>query len=119
MRRRLKTTAMVIISQMLLVALAIAWLVHMVIIAAFGSISFVEDNPFILWGEISASGLILVFAIYVLVTQIKRLGERRNADRVPGTRASDRIADPLPDRRRCSEDIRTPGDGLSNRRITD
>jgi hypothetical protein len=83
MRRRLKSAALVIAGQILLVALAFAWLIHMAYIAAFGSISFVEDNPLILWGEIIASGLIMVFAVYVLVTQIKRLGERRSGDRAP------------------------------------
>lgn len=81
MRRRLKSAALVLISQMLLVALAFAWLVHMAIIAAFGSISFIEDNAFILWGEIIASGIIMGFAVYVLVSQIKRLGEKRSGDR--------------------------------------
>jgi ABC-type nickel/cobalt efflux system permease component RcnA len=81
MRRRLKNAALILISQMLLVALAVAWLVHMSLIAAYGSIFFIEDNPFILWGEIIASALIIIFAVFVLVNQIKRLGERRSADR--------------------------------------
>ena len=81
MRRRVKSTTYVIISQALLVALAIAWVIHMVIIAANGSVYFVENNPFILWAEITISVLITVFAIYILVVQIQRLGERRGADR--------------------------------------
>jgi hypothetical protein len=87
MRRRLKSSAMVFISQLLLLALAISWVVHMVLIAVFGSVSFIEDNPYILWGEITVSSLIAVFAIYVLVIQIKRLGERRSIDRTNNNRS--------------------------------
>lgn len=81
MRRRLKFTSVVLISQMLLVALAIAWLIHMVVIAAYGAVYFIERDPLILWGEISASILITIFGIYVLAIQIRRLGERRGTDR--------------------------------------
>lgn len=81
MRRRLKFTSVVLISQMLLIALALAWLVHMVIIATYGSVYFIERDPFILWAEIGASAIIMIFAIYVLAIQIRRLGERRRNDR--------------------------------------
>ena len=82
MRRRVKNTALVLVSQMLLVAMAVAWVIHMAIIAAFGSISFVENNKFILWVEILASSATALFGIYVLIAEIKRLGERRSADRL-------------------------------------
>jgi len=65
---------------MLLVALALACLIQMVIILANGSVYFVEKNPFILWGEIIATVLIILIATCVLVMQIQRLGERRRAD---------------------------------------
>ena len=81
MRRRLKFTSFVLISQMLLIALAIAWLVHMIVIAVYGSVYFIEREPFILWIEIIASLIITLFAIFVLTMQIKRLGERRRNDR--------------------------------------
>lgn len=81
MRRRLKFTTVVLVSQMLLIALAIAWLVHMIVIAAYGSVYFIEREPLILWIEISASLVITLFAIFVLTMQIKRLGERRRDDR--------------------------------------
>jgi nitrogen fixation/metabolism regulation signal transduction histidine kinase len=71
---------------MLLIALGIVWLIHMLIIATNGSIYFVENNRFILWGEISVTLLIVFFAVYVLVLQILRLAERRSSDR----RSSDR-----------------------------
>ena len=80
MRRRLTFALVVLISQLLLIALAIAWLVHMVIIAVNGSIYFVEKNPLILWGEITAIVLITLFAIRVFALQIVRLGERRRSD---------------------------------------
>ena len=80
MRRRLKFTLLVIVSQMLLVALAIAWLIHMLLIALNGSLYFIENNPYILWAEISAALLITTLAIAVLIIQLKRLGERRRGD---------------------------------------
>jgi uncharacterized membrane protein YbhN (UPF0104 family) len=80
MRRRLKSTTFVIISQALLIALAISWVIHMAIIALYGSAYFVENNPFILWAEIIGSVLITIFAIFILTGQIQRLGERRRSD---------------------------------------
>jgi ABC-type nickel/cobalt efflux system permease component RcnA len=81
MQRRLRFSLLVVISQILLVALAISWLVHMGIIAVAGSAYFVENNALILWVEITVSVLIIAFAIYVLVGQVRRLGERRGSDR--------------------------------------
>jgi ABC-type nickel/cobalt efflux system permease component RcnA len=80
MQRRLRFSLLVVISQILLVALAISWLIHMGIIAVAGSAYFVEENPFILWAEIAVSVLITGFAVYVLVVQVRRLGERRGSD---------------------------------------
>lgn len=81
MRRRLKFTTVVLVSQMLLIALAIAWLVHMIVIAAYGAVYFIERDPLVLWIEISASLVITLFAIFVLTMQIRRLSERRRNDR--------------------------------------
>lgn len=81
MRRRLRNTASVLICLLLLIALSVAWVVHMALIAAYGSIFFIEDNPYILWGEIAGSVLIAIFALFTLISQIKRLGERRSTDR--------------------------------------
>lgn len=78
-RRRLEFAVVIMISQLLLIALAIAWLVHMLIIAANGSIYFVENNSLILWGEITATTLITLFALRVFALQIVRLGERRRS----------------------------------------
>ncbi len=77
----LKSTIFILISQALLVALAISWVVQMAFIAANGSVNFVENNQFILWLEIIGTGLIAVFAILILVSQIQGLGERRSSDR--------------------------------------
>jgi len=81
MQRRLKFSLLVLGSQILLIAMAISWLVDMVIIAVSGSVYFVENNHLILWTEIIMSALITLFAIYVLVKQIQKLGERREIDR--------------------------------------
>jgi ABC-type nickel/cobalt efflux system permease component RcnA len=86
MRRRLKSATLILISQMLLIALAFAWLLQMVIIAREGSAYFIENNNYILFGEISAALLIIIFGIYVLVTQIRKLGERRKTDNITGDR---------------------------------
>jgi amino acid transporter len=80
LRRRLRFAVLVVISQLMLIALAIAWLIHMIIIAINGTVYFVERNPFILWIEISATILIVLFASIVFITQLRRLGERRQGD---------------------------------------
>jgi hypothetical protein len=84
MQRRLRFSLLILMSQMMLVALAISWLVHMVTIAISGSAYFIENNHLILWSEISLSIFITLFAIYILIIQIQRLGERRGTDRNKG-----------------------------------
>jgi len=81
MRRRLKFTTIVLVSQMLLIALAIAWLIHMIVIAIYGAVYFIDRDPLMLWIEISASAIITLFAVFVLTLQIRRLSERRRNDR--------------------------------------
>jgi uncharacterized BrkB/YihY/UPF0761 family membrane protein len=81
MRRRLKSALAVLASQVFLIALAIVWLVQMILIATNGAVHFVECNSVILWLEIAISLLITIFAIYVLIRQIQRLGERRREDK--------------------------------------
>jgi ABC-type nickel/cobalt efflux system permease component RcnA len=83
MSRRLRLAVIIVISQMLLIALAISWLVHMIIIAVNGSAYFVENNRFVLFSEITASVMITLFGIWVLALQLQRLGERRSTDRRP------------------------------------
>jgi protein-S-isoprenylcysteine O-methyltransferase Ste14 len=81
MQRRLRFSLLILVSQILLIALAISWLVHMLTIAVCGSAYFVENNHLILWAEIIITVLITAFAIYILMGQVKRLGERRGVDR--------------------------------------
>ena len=80
MQRRLRFSLLIVVSQILLISLAISWMAHMATIAVSGSVYFVENNPFILWSEITVSFLITMFAIYILVMQIRKLGERRPDD---------------------------------------
>ena len=79
MRRRLKATSYVLVSQALLIALAIAWLIHMIIIAVNGSVFFVENNGFILWTEISTSVIITIFAVW---GGAGRLGQARTQNTI-------------------------------------
>ena len=78
--RRIRFTVVVLISQLLLIALALAWAVHMIIIAIYGKVYFVEDNPIILWLEIAVTIIICIFGISVFIAQLRRLGERRRND---------------------------------------
>jgi len=78
--RRLRFAILILVAQLLLVALAIAWCVHMVLIAKHGEVYFVETNSAILCGEIAATVVITLFAIIVFTLQFKRLGERRRGD---------------------------------------
>ena len=80
LRRRLRFAVLVVISQLLLIALAIAWLIFMIIIAVNGSVYFVERNPLVRWLEVTAAVLIILFAVSVFIVQLKRLGERRRDD---------------------------------------
>lgn len=84
MQRRLRFSVLVLLSQMLLIALSISWLFHMITIAICGSAYFVENNHLILWSETIISIFITLFAIYILIVQIQRLGERRDTDRRAG-----------------------------------
>ena len=78
--RRVTFAIVVLVSQLLLIAMAIGWTIHMALIAKMGEIYFVEENPIILYGEIAATVLITLFAIVVFVLQCKRLGARRRGD---------------------------------------
>lgn len=81
LRRRLRFAIVIVISQILLIALALSWFIHMILIQINGSVYFVESEPIILWIEIIATLIIVIFAGFVLVLQIRRLGERRENDR--------------------------------------
>ena len=81
LRRRVRFTLLVVISQLLLIALAAAWGVHLILIAQNGGVYTIEDNPWLLYGEITATNLIIIFAIVVLVLEFTRMSTRRQSDR--------------------------------------
>ena len=66
---------------MLLIDIAVAWCVQLTLIAVRGEICFTETNAVILYGEIAATALIVVFAVFVFVMQYRRLTEKRISDR--------------------------------------
>jgi hypothetical protein len=78
--RRLRFAIAVLAAQLLLIATSIAWCVHMILIAKYGEVHFVEANPRILYGEIWATALITLYAATVFILQWKRLGEKRRSD---------------------------------------
>ena len=78
-----------LVSQLLLIALAIAWAVHMALIAANGSVYFVEDNLLVLWLEIALTVGICTFGTAVFIMQLRRLSERRRSDERTAERRQD------------------------------
>ena len=78
--RRLKFTILVLVSQLLLIVLAIAWGIHLTAMALRGGVLSIETNPWILYGEIIATVFILMFAIVVVVFEFKRIMARRLGD---------------------------------------
>jgi membrane protein implicated in regulation of membrane protease activity len=90
LRRRLRFAIVILISQILLMALAFSWFIHMILIQIYGSVYFVEREPLILWTEISATLIIIIFGGFVLAMQIRRLGERRENDRKTDVTANGR-----------------------------
>ena len=77
MRRRLRFATLSMLNQILLIALAIAWIVHISIIGMYGTVYFEENNTVVLWVEIITLIVILSFSIYIFLLQIRRFGERR------------------------------------------
>ena len=77
MRRRLRFATLSMINQILLIALAIAWIVHIALIGKYGTVYFEEDNLVVLWAEIVTLIVILSFSIYIFILQVRRFGERR------------------------------------------
>jgi hypothetical protein len=78
--RRVTFAIIVLASQLLLIALAVTWLIQMLVIARNGSVYFIEDNPAILVTEIVLAAVISIFAAVVFVLQLKKLGEKRRGD---------------------------------------
>lgn len=89
--RRFRFALIVIVSHILLVSLAVAWLIQMLVLAKYGSVKFVEYNQTVLLLEIGLVFLISVFGVFVLWMQIRRLGEKRTSDakeRVAGSKGN-------------------------------
>ena len=78
--RRLTFAILVLISQLLLIATATAWCLHMFLIARHGHVYFVEENSLILYSEIIGTVIIVTFACIVFTIQFKRMGEKRKED---------------------------------------
>lgn len=84
--RRVRYSAIVIVSQMLLIALALAWGIYLILIARNGGVLSIENNPWILYGEIVATFLIIQFALIVIGMELYRMKVRRHGERInPGS----------------------------------
>ena len=79
-KRRVRFSLFVLASHLMLLALAVVWLVQMLVIAKYGAIRFVEHNPVILYLEIILACLVILFAIVLTIVQLFRLGEKRRSD---------------------------------------
>jgi ABC-type nickel/cobalt efflux system permease component RcnA len=80
-KRRLRFSLIVLVSQMLLMALAIAWGVNLILIAQHGGLYSIETNPLVLYGEIAATVLIIIFACVVIYLEIVRMRSKRQGER--------------------------------------
>lgn len=80
-KRRLRFSLIVLVSQMLLMALAIAWGVNLILIAQHGGLYSIETNPLVLYGEIAATVLIIIFAGVVIYLEIVRMRSKRQGER--------------------------------------
>lgn len=98
MRRRLRFATLSMVNQILLIALAIAWIVHIAIIGKYGAVYFEENNPAVLWAEITTLVVITCFSIYIFILQVRRFNERRRESDDPADRrrASDEPDDQQP-----------------------
>ena len=77
MRRRLGFATLSMVNQILLIALAIAWIVHIAIVGKYGMVYFEEKNSVVLWAEIITLVVITTFSIFIFMLQVRRIGERR------------------------------------------
>ncbi len=88
MRRRLRFKTLVLISQMLLVALALTIFLQLYRMAVDGSMYFIENNNLTLYLVIFSTLFITIFAICILIVQIREMGERRGTDRHAGSQSN-------------------------------
>ncbi len=78
--RRLRFAVIVVVSQLLLIALAIAWGILLILIAQRGGVLSIETNPWILYGELVSTVFIIIFAVVVVFFEFKRMLARRQSD---------------------------------------
>ena len=70
----LRLSLSVLVSQILIIGLAIAWLLHAVIVKINGAVYFVEPNQAILYLEIFMTTAIALYGISLLFLQIREAG---------------------------------------------
>ncbi len=78
--RRIRFILVVLASQFLLLALALGWGIYLFQIARHGGVYSVETNSWLLYAEIFATVLIVLFAIIVIVLEFGRMNARRQGD---------------------------------------
>ena len=78
--RRVRFALIILVSQILLIALAVVMLIQMILISLNGVVQFAENNKTILIIEIILTALITFFGIFVFLMQLRRLGENRSSD---------------------------------------
>ncbi len=78
--RRIRFILIVLASQLLLLALALGWGIYLFQIARHGGIYSVETNTWLLYVEIFATVLIVLFAIIVIFLEFGRMNVRRQSD---------------------------------------
>ena len=83
---------------MLLIALSLAWGIYLILIARNGGVLSIENNPWILYGEIVATFLIIQFALIVIGMEmyrmkVKRQGESTEADYPVASKNHKKLAD--------------------------
>lgn len=60
----------VIASQLLIIALALAWGIHTALLISHGSVCFVEPNQLILWYEIVSTAAIALYGMSMLIVYL-------------------------------------------------
>ena len=70
-----KLSVSVIVTQLLIIGLSIAWGVHAVLVKVNGAVYFVEPNQAILYLEILMTTVISLYGIVVFILQIREHGK--------------------------------------------
>ena len=103
--RRIRFSLIILVSQMLLIAMSIGWGVNLILIAQNGGYYSTETNPLILYGEIAATVLIIIFAFVVIYLEIVRMkSKRRNDQRIHDLNQDETHSEPI-DKVKSIEDL--------------